>query len=40
VDKITIGNGRRGPVVKRLQDEFFAYINGERKDQYRWLTYV
>ncbi len=40
VDKITIGNGRRGPVVKRLQDEFFAYINGERKDKYHWLTYV
>ena len=40
VDKITIGNARRGPVVKRLQDEFFAYINGERKDKYRWLTYV
>lgn len=40
VDKITIGNGKRGPVVKRLQDEFFAYINGEKKDKYNWLTYV
>jgi branched-chain amino acid aminotransferase len=40
VDKITIGNGSRGPVVKRLQDEFFAHINGERKDKYSWLTYV
>jgi len=40
VDKIAIGNGRRGPVAKRLQDEFFAYINGERKDKYNWLTYV
>jgi branched-chain amino acid aminotransferase len=40
VDKITIGNGSRGPVVKRLQDEFFAYINGEKKDKYNWLTYV
>ncbi len=40
VDKITIGNGRRGPVVKGLQDEFFAYINGEKKDKYHWLTYV
>jgi branched-chain amino acid aminotransferase len=40
VDKITIGKGRRGPVVKRLQDEFFAYINGEREDKYNWLTYV
>ncbi|KKM70050.1 hypothetical protein LCGC14_1444600, partial [marine sediment metagenome] len=39
VDKITIGNGKRGPVVKRLQDDFFAYINGEKKDKYRWLTY-
>ena len=40
VDKITVGNGKRGPIVKRLQDEFFAYINGEKKDKYRWLTYV
>ena len=40
VDKIAIGNGKRGPVVKRLQDEFFAYINGEREDKYNWLTYV
>lgn len=40
VDKITVGNGKRGPVVKRLQDEFSAYINGEKKDKYRWLTYV
>ncbi len=40
VDKITIGKGRRGAVVKRLQDEFFAYINGESKDKYNWLTYV
>lgn len=40
VDKITIGNGKRGPITKRLQDEFFAYVNGERKDKYNWLTYV
>jgi branched-chain amino acid aminotransferase len=40
VDKINIGNGKRGPITKRLQDEFFGYINGERKDKYNWLTYV
>jgi branched-chain amino acid aminotransferase len=40
VDKINIGNGKRGPVTKRLQDEFFAYIDGERKDKHNWLTYV
>ncbi len=40
IDKITIGSGERGPITKRLQEEFFAYINGEREDRYNWLTYV
>ena len=40
IDKIIIGTGRRGPVVKKLQDAFFAYINGEREDTFRWLTYL
>jgi branched-chain amino acid aminotransferase len=40
IDKITIGTGRRGPVVKKLQEAFFAYINGERDDTYHWLTFI
>jgi branched-chain amino acid aminotransferase len=40
IDKITIGSGRRGPVVKKIQDLFFAYVNGEREDTYNWLTYL
>lgn len=40
VDKIVIGRGKRGPLTKKLQDEFFAYINGEREDKYCWLTYI
>jgi branched-chain amino acid aminotransferase len=40
VDKISIGTGSRGPVVKKLQEAFFAYINGERQDSFRWLTFV
>ena len=40
IDKITVGTGKRGPVTQQLQEEFFAYINGEREDKYRWLTYV
>jgi branched-chain amino acid aminotransferase len=40
VDKIKIGDGKRGPLTKRLQDEYFAYINGEREDKYNWLKYV
>ena len=40
VDKITIGNGKRGPMTKQLQDEFFAIINGEKEDRHNWLTFV
>jgi len=40
IDKITIGNGRRGPITERLQKEFFAYIAGEIPDRYNWLTPV
>ncbi|HHE46157.1 MAG TPA: branched-chain amino acid transaminase [Bacteroidetes bacterium] len=40
IDRITIGSGRRGPVAEKLQERFFAYINGELDDTYDWLTYV
>lgn len=40
IDKIIIGAGKPGPVVKQLQKEFFAYINGEREDKFGWLTYI
>lgn len=40
VDKIKIGDGKRGPLTKRLQDEYFAYIDGEREDKHNWLKYV
>jgi len=40
IDKITIGTGKRGPIVKRLQEAFFATINGEREDTYHWLTFI
>ncbi len=40
VDKITIGNGRRGPVTEAIQRAFFDVINGRRPDTHGWLTYV
>ena len=40
VDKINIGKSKRGPITKILQDEYFAYINGEREDKYNWLIYI
>lgn len=40
VDKIQVGNGRRGPVTETIQRTFFDIINGEMADTYGWLTYV
>ena len=40
IDRITIGNGRRGPIAEQLQKEFFGVINGTKKDAYGWLSHV
>jgi len=40
VDKIAVGNGRRGPITEALQTAFFDVINGEAPDRHGWLTYV
>jgi branched-chain amino acid aminotransferase len=40
VDKITIGNGRRGPITEAIQTAYFDVINGESPDRHGWLTYV
>ena len=40
VDNIVVGKGGRGPVTKKIQDEFFGIIRGEKKDRHNWLTYV
>jgi len=39
IDRIPIGKGRR-PVTERLQEEFFALINGRVPDKYGWLSPV
>jgi len=38
IDRITIGNGRRGPVAEQLQKAFFGVINGTREDKHAWLS--
>jgi len=40
VDKITVGEGKRGPITKAIQDFFFGVVNGEADDTFKWLTYV
>ena len=40
VDKIPIGQGKRGPITERLQTEFHEILTGEAEDRYGWLTHV
>lgn len=40
VDKIVVGNGRRGPVTEAVQRTFFDIINGRIPDRHGWLTPV
>ncbi len=40
VDRIQVGNGRRGPVTKAIQDAFFGIVQGMRVDKWGWLTPV
>ena len=40
VDKIVVGDGRRGPVTHALQQAFFGVISGDVPDTHHWLTYV
>lgn len=40
VDRITIGNGTRGPVTELVQRRFFDIISGEVADTHGWLQFV
>ncbi len=40
VDRITIGAGSRGPITKRIQDEYFAITSGKKPDRHNWLAHV
>ncbi len=40
VDRITVGNGKRGEITKKLQEQFFAIIDGETDDTHGWLTFL
>jgi branched-chain amino acid aminotransferase len=40
VDRINIGDGTRGPLTKRIQDEFFAITSGSKSDRHGWLAPV
>jgi branched-chain amino acid aminotransferase len=40
VDRIEIGEGKMGPVTRRLQERFLAIVRGEHENNHGWLTPV
>jgi len=40
VDRITVGNGKPGPITLQLQRQFLQMARGEVSDTHRWLTNV
>jgi branched-chain amino acid aminotransferase len=40
VDRVRVGVGARGPITKKIQDEFFALVEGKKADRHNWLSPV
>ena len=40
VDREPVGDGKRGPVTKAIQERFFAIARGQAEDIWGWLTFV
>jgi len=40
IDRIPVGDGKRGPLTERIQQEFFAIVHGTKPDRHGWLTPV
>ena len=40
VDGINVGDGKRGPITKQVQEAFFGLFNGTTEDKWGWLTPV
>jgi len=40
IDKVPVGNGRRGPITEKLQDAFSKITSGQAPDRWGWLTPV
>lgn len=40
IDRVPVGNGKRGPITEKIQKEFFAIVEGKTQDRHGWLTPV
>lgn len=38
LDRIAIGNGRRGPITERIQQRYQDIIHGRSEDVYGWMS--
>jgi branched-chain amino acid aminotransferase len=38
VDRMPVGNGKRGPITKAIQDVFFGIVEDNAPDKWGWLT--
>jgi branched-chain amino acid aminotransferase len=38
IDRIKVAAGARGPITKRIQEEFFAITSGSKPDRHGWLS--
>lgn len=38
VDRMPVGEGKRGPITEQIQARFFGIVEGELPDTYNWLT--
>jgi len=38
VDRIVVGNGKPGPITRKLQERYLAIAEGRTDDKYGWLT--
>ena len=40
IDKRTIGNGKRGPITKKMQELFFSIVYGNKQKYSNWCTTI
>ena len=40
VDRVLVGDGRRGPITERIQKRYFDVVKAETEDEHGWLTVV
>ena len=40
VDRIPVGNGKRGPITEAIQEQYMGIAEGRLPDRYGWRTLV